>query len=402
MSRPNSMPPAGSVLLNGRIRTPTARAGRLVFLVDEMTSKYAHSGWTRLLVLSLAYLFAAFAGLSQFAVALVKDLLVTAVEFGLGRDVADGAMQTDVVVMGDVIRHDPSGIVEREGHQDTDAFALDGLVPAFDLAVGLGIVGRSLDVRHAGDADELLEVLGDELGAVIGDDARPGIRVGFTGALDNGFHVGFLHFLADFPMHDEAAGAVEDTAKEVERAGDVEVADIDVPVFVGFQRLDEACAFFGDVGRWPGQESRDFKDAVDAGRAAGDLVGIEHHEGHAAISFERMGAGEEPDPFLFVVGEPVVAGHPGVVLVDLAEALLPIVELAGTDADPGQEARDGDVRLVAPGADEIDDGVAGVMGDPAAGQLSPRLFFSRTCSSMSSARTESLRWSLASSRSILW
>jgi hypothetical protein len=74
--------------------------------------------------------------------------------------------------------------------------------------------------------------------------------------------------------------------------------------------------------------------------------GIEHREGHAAIPFERMGAGEEADFVLFVVGEPVVAWHPGVVLVDLAEALLPVVELAGTDADPGQEARDGDVGLV--------------------------------------------------------
>jgi hypothetical protein len=54
------------------------------------------------------------------------------------------------------------------------------------------------------------------------------------------------------------------------------------------------------------------------------------------------------------------------VLVDFAEALFPIVELAGADADPGQEATDGDVRLVAPVPDEIDEFVAGVVGDPAA------------------------------------
>jgi hypothetical protein len=54
------------------------------------------------------------------------------------------------------------------------------------------------------------------------------------------------------------------------------------------------------------------------------------------------------------------------VLVDLAEASLPVVELAGADADPGEESTDGDVGLVAPGADEIDDAVAGVVGDPAA------------------------------------
>jgi hypothetical protein len=72
------------------------------------------------------------------------------------------------------------------------------------------------------------------------------------------------------------------------------------------------------------------------------------------------------EPFFLVVGEPVVARHPGVVLVDLAEAMLPVVEFARADAEPGKEATDGDVRLVAPVADEIDEGIAGVVRDPAA------------------------------------
>jgi hypothetical protein len=96
------------------------------------------------------------------------------------------------------------------------------------------------------------------------------------------------------------------------------------------------------------------------------MVGIEHHEGHAAISFQGVLSGEGLDAFFFIVGEPVVARDPGVVLVDLAEALLPVVELAGSDADPALEARRRDFGLVAPGADEIDDGVAGVVGDPLA------------------------------------
>jgi hypothetical protein len=78
----------------------------------------------------------------------------------------------------------------------------------------------------------------------------------------------------------------------------------------------------------------------------------------------------------FIVGEPMIARDPGVVLVDLAEAPFPVVELAGADADPADETTEGDFGLVAPGADEIDDGVAGIVGDPATLQLSPRLFFS--------------------------
>src|SRR5437773_7315116 len=253
---------------------------------------------------------------------------------------------------------------------------------------------------HPGDANELLEILGDELRAVVGDDAGRGAGVAFAGALQDGLHVGFGHFLADFPVDDGAAGAVENRAEEVEGAGDVEVADIDVPVFVGLHRLHEAGAFLAGHGGRPGQQSGAFEDAVDAGRAAGNFVGIEHHEGQPAVALQRMPAGEGTDAVLLVVGEPMVAGHPGVVLVDLAEALLPVVELAGADADPGQEATRREVGLVAPGADEIDDGIAGVVGDPAALQISPSSFFKRVCSSMSSARTSFLRVSLAWSCSI--
>ncbi len=145
---------------------------------------------------------------------------------------------------------------------------------------------------------------------------------------------------------------------------------------MGFQGLDIAGAFFGDVGRLPSQESRGLEDAIDAGRAAGDRVGIEHHEGQTAVAVERVAACEGDDTMFFIVGKPMIAWDPGVVLVDLAEAPFPVVELAGADADPADEATEGDFGLVAPGAGEIDDGIAGVVGDPAPLQLSPRFFFS--------------------------
>src|SRR6266404_5888621 len=65
--------------------------------------------------------------------------------------------------MGDVIGDDALGVVKGERHQDADALALDGFVEAFDLAVRLRIIGRSSHMGHAHDADELFEVLGDEL-----------------------------------------------------------------------------------------------------------------------------------------------------------------------------------------------------------------------------------------------
>jgi hypothetical protein len=62
----------------------------------------------------------------------------------------------------------------------------------------------------------------------------------------------------------------------------------------------------------------------------------------------------------------MVAWHQGVVFVDFAEALFPVVKLTGADADPADEATSRDVGLVAPVADEINDGVAGIVGDPTA------------------------------------
>jgi hypothetical protein len=53
------------------------------------------------------------------------------------------------------------------------------------------------------------------------------------------------------------------------------------------------------------------------------------------------------------------------VLVDFAVALFPVVELAGTQADPAEEAAGGDLGLVGPGVDEVDELVAGIVRNPA-------------------------------------
>ena len=96
---------------------------------------------------------------------------------------------------------------------------------------------------HAADANELLEVLGDELRAVVGDDpgrasgncSRARWMIVSTSAS--------VMLCADLPVDDGAAVAVEEAAEVVERAGDVDVRDVDVPVLVRPQRLHEARAF---------------------------------------------------------------------------------------------------------------------------------------------------------------
>src|SRR5262249_11952380 len=135
------------------------------------------------------------------------------------------------------------------------------------------------------------------------------------------------------------------------------------------------------------------------GAAAGD-VGVEHHEGQAAVALQGELLLEVEDGLLLLVVEPVVARDPGVVLVGLAVAVLPGVPLGGGEGQPAQEAGDGDAGLVGPAVDEVDDLVAGVVGNPASFQSSPSAFFSRTCSSRSSERTSCLRASLSWSAAI--
>ncbi len=120
-------------------------------------------------------------------------------------------------------------------------------------------------------------------------------------------------------------------------------------------------------------------------------IGIKHHERQASIAFERMKPIECADLFPLVIGQPMIARHQRIVLVDLAEALLPIVKLAGADADPADKTCFRNLGLAIPEVDEINNGITGIVRNPAAFQVSPSSFFKRTCSSISSASTASLR-----------
>src|SRR6516164_1058851 len=151
----------------------------------------------------------------------------------------------------------------------------------------------------------------------------------------------------------------------------------------------------------PVEQASSLEDTVDAGRAAGHDIAVEHHEGQPPVALQGVLAVEVKNGLFLDIFEPVVAGDPGVVLVGLAVALLPGVPLGGGQADPQEEAGDGDAGLAGPAVDEVHEGVAGIVGNPASVQSSPSPFFSWTCSSISSERTSCLRCSLASSSAIL-
>jgi hypothetical protein len=81
-------------------------------------------------------------------------------------------------------------------------------------------------VRHTRDPNELLEILGNELGSVVGNDSRFSVGVPFFGPFQNDLDVSLRHLLAQIPMNQETAVAVQDAAQIVECSANVQVSNI--------------------------------------------------------------------------------------------------------------------------------------------------------------------------------
>src|ERR1044072_1238114 len=101
-----------------------------------------------------------FSCLLQLSISLSMDLVLTAREHVVRRDVANGTVQADIVVMFHVALHQPARILQRQRRSWPDALSFERFVPTFNFSVRLGIVRRSSDVGHARDPNEFLEVFG--------------------------------------------------------------------------------------------------------------------------------------------------------------------------------------------------------------------------------------------------
>ncbi len=96
---------------------------------------------------------------------------------------------------------------------------------------------------------------------------------------------------------------------------------------------------------------------------------------------------EADDGLLLPILQPEIAGNPAIVLIDLAVAFPPVIELAGGDLEPPDEPPGADLGLRRPAPNEIHDLIPRVVRNPDPAQSSPISFFSATCSAISSART---------------
>ena len=79
---------------------------------------------------------------SQLAATFGQYLLVAPFKPGLWGNIGDPTVQAHRIVFLHKAGHDAPGIFEVERRLGSDAFPVDSLVPAFDLAVALWVEGR--------------------------------------------------------------------------------------------------------------------------------------------------------------------------------------------------------------------------------------------------------------------
>ena len=308
-----------------------------------------------------------FPGCFELLVPLFENYLVLAGQFVPRGYEADRAVKPDGVVVFDVLCHKPPGVVKGKRRLGSDAFSFECFVEAFELPVRLWIVRRCPHMRHAGQPDELLEVLGDELRPVVRDDPRPGFRKLLLGPFEDDLNVRFQHPLPDLPMDDEAAAAVQNAAEVVKRAAKVQVRYIDMPVLVRQERLNESGSLLAWVLVPLIQQACLRKNAPGARGAYRNDVPIQHHEREPPVAFQRVIVIETDDGLAFPFFQPEIARNGGIVLIGLAVPVDPRVELALADGKPVHEPLHRDIGPSGPGPGEINDGVSRIMGNPDAG-----------------------------------
>ena len=191
----------------------------------------------------------------KLSVEFVEGLPVSAFETILRCEIDNRTVQALRVVEMDVLLDLLVGLILAQRNLGSYAFLLDRLVVALQFSVALGIKGGSSNMGHALLANELLEVLGDELRTVVGDDPWLGLREPLAGPLHDDLHIAYMLLLSKFAVHDESAAPIQNTAQIVKGALEVHIGHIDVPVLVRTERLHEPFAFARRLAVPPPQQA---------------------------------------------------------------------------------------------------------------------------------------------------
>jgi hypothetical protein len=201
-------------------------------------------------------------------------------------------------------------------------------MPALDLSIALGVIGRGLHMTHPTNTDEFLEVSRYKLGAVIRNDS--GIDTGefFSCPLGYDLYIIFSHGFTDFPMNDIATVTVQNAAKVIKGPADVQVRYVYMPVFMGFKRLYKTISFTAGFAIPPQQKPGIFEHSVYTAGTHRNNVGIHQHIGQATVTILGVINRILHDGFFFPPFQPKIARNPAIMFVDFTVAFNPVVIFA--------------------------------------------------------------------------
>ena len=307
-----------------------------------------------------------------------------------GCEEVDSTVQPFCVVERDIVGNHTAGIIEIKQRLLPETLFGEGPVPAFKLAVALRMVHGGAHVLEAFLAHELGEVLGDELRAVVADHPRVRVGIALQRPGDRDLDVALLHREPEFVMDDVARVTVDDRDQEQERAVEVDVLDVHMPVLVDPERLVEAPLFQGFSCIPAGEQSRCLEHAVGGRRAHGDDILIEHHIRQGTIAFHGVVLPIADDRFPLPRQDPRESGGRAVVMVGLSETFAPLVVLVLFQAEPREDPLQADPRAAGDGLDVAHDGVPDVRLNPESVHFMPfDLFFNVMLSCTRSAMSAS-------------
>ena len=96
-----------------------------------------------------------------------------------------------------------SGNLLAEGAAWPETIDFEALMPSLDFTVALRVVRGGCDMGQPAQADKFLQVFGDKLRPIVGDDPRRAIRISFLSSLQDDLDVELRHRGAQFPMQQE-------------------------------------------------------------------------------------------------------------------------------------------------------------------------------------------------------
>lgn len=158
-------------------------------------------------------------------------------------------------------------------------------------------------MAHPANADKLLEISGNKLGAVVSDDS--GLHPGnlLPGSLDDDLYIGLPHVLSDLPVHHIAAVAIKDRTQVVEGPTNVDIADIYMSVLVWPGGLLEAFSFLRGFSVPSLQQPGGLQDPVGGTGAHRHKIGIQLDAEHLVkkLTYYLMrGRREEDLPTVYI------------------------------------------------------------------------------------------------------